>query len=94
MKRTALVVPVFVLAVLIVLPVVRSVKLSAGRPIAIDDTLRPDGWPLPLPPQSTQMLVADGWPLPLPPQSTQTLVADGWPLPLPPQSTQTLVANA
>jgi len=76
MKRILLVVSVFVLAVLIVLPVVRSVKLSAGTAITIDDTLRADGWPLPLPPQSTQMLVADGWPLPLPPQSIQTLAAN------------------
>ena len=76
MKRTVLVVSVSILAVSMVLPIMRSVNLSAGKSVTIDRTLRADGWPLPLPPQSTQTLVADGWPLPLPPQLTQRLVAD------------------
>jgi hypothetical protein len=93
LKKIAIAVAVLLLAVSMVLPVVRSVNLSAGKSVRIDRTLTADGWPLPLPPQSVQTLVADGWPLPLPPQSVQTLVADGWPLPLPPQSVQTLVAD-
>lgn len=87
MKKIALALAVSGLAVLIVLPVIHSVNLSAGTPAAIVPTLRADGWPLPLPipPSQTGALVADGWPLPLPipPGQAGTLVADGWPLPLP-----------
>lgn len=87
MKKTALALAVTALAVLIVLPVVHSVNLSADKPGAIVPTLRADGWPLPLPipPGQAGTLVADGWPLPLPipPGQVETLVADGWPLPLP-----------
>jgi hypothetical protein len=102
MKKTALVVAVFVFAVLIVLPVVRSVNLSAGKPATIDRTLCADGWPQPpYPPTAhlsdAQMLVADGWPQPpYPPTAhlsdAQTLVADGWPQPpYPPQAAQALL---
>ncbi len=94
MKKTAIVVAVSVLAVLMVLPVVRSVNLSAGKPITNDRTLSADGWPLPIPHQQAETLVADGWPVPpFPPSLTETLVADGWPVPpFPPQSAETLVS--
>ena len=96
MKKTVIAVAVLLLAVSMVLPVMRSVNLSAGKCVTIDRTLMADGWPSPpFPPNSTQTLVADGWPSPpFPPTSTQTLVADGWPSPpFPPNSTQTLVAD-
>ena len=99
LKKTATAIAVSVLAVLIVAPIVRSVNLSAGKPLTIEPAQYADGWPMPpLPPNSLAMnggtLVADGWPMPpLPPQTPSiedsTLVADGWPMPpLPPQSTQ------
>ena len=95
MKKTTLAVAVSVFAVLMVLPVVRSVKLSAGKPVTIDRTLRADGWPLPppIPPSQGGTLVADGWPLPPPIPPSQVLVADGWPLPppIPPSQAGTLV---
>ena len=94
MKKTVIAVTVLLLAALMVLPVMRSVNLSAGKYFTIDRTLTADGWPQPpLPPTSAQTLVADGWPQPpLPPTSAQTLVADGWPQPpLPPQSVQVLL---
>jgi hypothetical protein len=56
MKKASLAVAVSVFAVLIVLPVVRSVKLSAGKPITLDRTLRADGQPFPptpLPPHGS-----------------------------------------
>jgi len=108
LKKTSLAVAVSVLAVLMVLPVVRSVNLSAGKPVTIDQTLRADGSPQPpFPPKSlstsTGTLVADGSPQPpFPPKSlsmsTSTLVADGSPQPpFPPKSlsmsTSTLVAD-
>ena len=101
MKKTSPAVAVSVLAVLMVLPVVRSVNLSAGKPVTIDRTLRADGSPQPpFPPTSsmtTSTFVADGSPQPpFPPQSlsmsTSTLVADGSPQPpFPPQASQMLV---
>jgi hypothetical protein len=52
-----LAVAVSVFAVLMVLPIVRSVKLSAGKPVTIDPTLSADGQPLPpFPPKSAQAL--------------------------------------
>jgi len=95
LKKTALAIAVSVLAVLIVLPVIGSVNLSAGKPITIHRTQFADGSPLPppIPPKPPSMngntLVADGSPLPPPippkPPSTNgnTLVADGSPLPPP-----------
>jgi hypothetical protein len=82
LKKTALAVAVSVLAVLIVLPVVRSVNLSAGKPITIDRTQFADGSPLPppIPPKppsmNANMLVADGSPLPppIPPKPPQSQV--------------------
>jgi hypothetical protein len=80
LKKTAIAVAVSVLAVLMVLPVVRSVNLSAGKLVTIDRTLRADGSPQPpLPPKpssiSTSTLVADGSPQPpLPPKPAQMLV--------------------
>ena len=79
MKKTSLAVAVSVLAVLMVLPVVRSVNLSAGKPVTIDRTLRADGSPQPPFPPSSSMtastLVADGSPQPpFPPQASQMLV--------------------
>ena len=101
LKKTSLAVAVSVLAVLMVLPVVRSVNLSAGKPVTIDQTLRADGSPQPpFPPKSLSMststLVADGSPQPpFPPSSSMTastLVADGSPQPpFPPQASQMLV---
>jgi len=49
LKKTTLAVAVSVLAVLMVLPIVRSVNLSAVKPVTVDRTLRADGWPLPPP---------------------------------------------
>ena len=70
MKKTVMLVAGCALAVLMVLPVVRSVNLAAGKPAAIDRTLSADGWPLPPgPPTSNATLVADGWPLPPGPPS-------------------------
>jgi hypothetical protein len=95
LKKAALAVAVFVFAVLMVLPVMRSVNPLAGKPVISDRTLVADGWPSPpFPPRSAQTLVADGWPSPpFPPRSAQTLVADGWPSPpFPPQLAQTAVS--
>ena len=77
MKKATVAVAVFVFAALMVLPVVRSVNLSAGKPITIDRMMYADDWPIPpFPPQSPSMdastLVADGSPFPpLPPQPPQ-----------------------
>jgi len=52
-KKTAIAVAVLVLAALMVLPIERSVNLSAGKPVAIDRNLSADGWPIPpLPPKT------------------------------------------
>jgi len=94
MKKVAVAVAVFVFAALMVLPVMRSVNLPAGKPVATDHTLTADGWPEPpFPPNAPQTFVADGWPEPpFPPTAFQTLVADGWPEPpFPPQSAVTPV---
>jgi hypothetical protein len=102
LKKTALAVAVSVLAVLIVLPVVRSVNLSPGKPVTIDRTQYADGSPMPppIPPQppsiNANVLVADGSPMPppIPPQppsiNANVLVADGSPMPppIPPQPPQ------
>ena len=70
LKKIAMVVALSALGVLMVLPVVRSVNVSAGKPTTIDGTLSADGWPLPPgPPTSNATLVADGWPLPPGPPS-------------------------
>jgi hypothetical protein len=81
LKKTAIAVAVFLLAVLMVLPVVRSVNLSAGKPVTIDHTLTADGWPIPpYPPKPPSM------------EASRTLVADGWPIPpYPPKPPQTFV---
>jgi len=91
LKKTALAVAVSVVAVLMLLPVVRSVNPSAGKPVTIDRSLSADGWPIPpLPPKASsndiRTLLADGWPIPpFPPTilsgDHQALVADGWPIP-------------
>jgi hypothetical protein len=81
-KKTALAVAASVLAVLMVLPVVRSVNLSAGKPVTIDRMQYADGSPLPppIPPKPPSMnahtLVADGSPLPppIPPKPPQSQV--------------------
>ena len=96
MKKTACLMFVFALAVLIVLPSIPGVNHPADLSKGAERALYADGWPLPpFPPNATQTLVADGWPLPpFPPNATQTLVADGWPLPpFPPNTVQTLVAD-
>lgn len=75
MKKTVLAIAVSVLAVLMVTPIVRSVNLSAGKPVTIDRLQYADGWPMPpLPPKPPAVygstLVADGWPMPpKPPQA-------------------------
>jgi hypothetical protein len=48
-KKPAVAVAVFVFAALMVLPIMRSVNLSAGKPDTIDPNLTADGWPLPWP---------------------------------------------
>jgi hypothetical protein len=82
LKKTALAVAVFALAVLIVLPVVGSVNLSAGKPVTIVPAQYADSSPLPppIPPKPPSMnatLVADSSPLPPPippkPPQSQTL---------------------
>ena len=95
MKKIMLAVAVTVLAVLMVLPVVRFVNVSAGDLVKIDRTLNADGAPLPprLAPKPPSVnagtLVADGGPLPppIPPKppsvNAGTLMADGGPLPPP-----------
>jgi hypothetical protein len=100
MKKAAVAVAVLVFAALMVLPVVRSVNLSAGKPVTIERTLPAYGWHQPpLSPQPRSMdattLVADGSPIPpFPPSVRQTLVADGSPIPpFPPSARQTLVAD-
>jgi hypothetical protein len=80
LKKPAFAVAVSLLAVLIVLPVVRSVNLSAGKPITIDRIQYADGSPLPppIPPKPPSIndhtLVADGSPLPppIPPKPPQS----------------------
>src|SRR6266446_9936920 len=73
-KKIAIAVAVLVLAALMVLPIVRSVNLSAGKPITSDRILTADGSPIPpLPPNPPSIdantLVADGSPIPpLPPK--------------------------
>jgi hypothetical protein len=88
MKKAAVAVAVLVFAALMVLPIVRSVNLSAGKPVAIDRTLSANGWlEPPFPPKAQRALVADGAPLPWPfslaAQTDTTLSADGAPLPWP-----------
>jgi hypothetical protein len=95
LKKTAIAVAVSLLAVLIVLPVVRSVNLPAGKPITIDRIQYADGSPLPppIPPKppsvNANALLADGSPLPppIPPKppstSVDAFVRDGSPLPPP-----------
>ncbi len=93
MKKAALVVAVSVFTILMVLPVARSVNLSAGKPVTIDRTMYADGWPIPLKAKLSSTdaneLVADGAPrpVPLPPNPTSvtasTLMADGAPRPVP-----------
>jgi hypothetical protein len=81
LKKTPLVVALFVIAVLMLLPVVRSVNLSASKPVTIDRSLSADGWPIPpFPPTilsgDNQTLVADGWPIPpFPPKQGLTLLS-------------------
>jgi hypothetical protein len=57
LKKTALVLVVFALAILIVLPTPRSVNQSGDHSLAIQRNLRADGdpRPLPLPPNLTNM---------------------------------------
>src|SRR5207245_8715343 len=107
LKKTALVLAICALTLLILLPAVSPVNTSnSGTPLTdrvpytrSNTTLMVDGWPLPppIPPQQTETLVADGWPLPppIPPRQAETLVADGWPLPppIPPRQAETLVAD-
>ncbi len=61
LKKTAIAVAVLLLAVSMVLPVGRSVNLSAGKCATIEGTLMADGSPIPPYPPT---LVADGSPIP------------------------------
>jgi hypothetical protein len=61
LKKTAIAVAVLLLAISMVLPVMRSVNLSAGKCVTIDRTLMADGAPIPPYPPT---LVADGSPIP------------------------------
>ena len=93
MKKLTLVAVIFVFAVLMVLPVVGSVKLPAGKLAPVFPALTADGWPVPpFPPTGGNLanggpLTADGWPVPpFPPTKGDltnlgTLTADGWPVP-------------
>src|SRR5258708_36193051 len=99
LKKAAVAVTVLALAVLMVLPVVRSVNLSAGKPVTIDHTLSAHGSPIPpfppMPPSVVSTLVADGSPIPpfppMPPSVASTLVPDSWSLPLLPPASQSQV---
>jgi hypothetical protein len=95
MKKYALPVGISFFALLIVLPVTRSVNHAAYNPALSQQPLQADGAPLPAPIPHTAILnsplMADGAPLPAPiPHTTinsapsaSTLVADGAPLPAP-----------
>jgi len=80
LKKIALAVAVSVLAVSMVLPVVRSVNLSAGKPVTLDRAHYADGSPMPppIPPKppsvNANTLVADGSPMPppIPPKPPQS----------------------
>ena len=80
MKKIMLAVAVSVLVVLMVLPVVRFVNVSASDLVKIARTLYADGAPLPprlaprLPSVNGGTLVADGGPLPppIPPTPSQS----------------------
>ena len=100
MKQTALAVTASDFSGLMVLPVVRFVNLSAGKPGTVNRTLYADGWPSPpfspkLLSTDASTLVADGNPFPpFPPKSVVTLFADGNPFPpFPPKSAVTLFAD-
>lgn len=59
MKKTTIAVAVLILVVSMVLPVVPSVNLPAGKCVPIDRTLTADGWPIPpYPPTHLAMQVA------------------------------------
>jgi len=95
LKKTAIAVAVLLLAVSMVLPVVRSVNLSAGKCATIEGTLMADGSPIPPYPPT---LVADGSPIPpYPPKPSMnagTLVADGSPIQAyPPKPSSTNAGN-
>jgi hypothetical protein len=92
LKKTALVLAVSALTILIVLPALNCVNHSAANPPANGRKLVADGWPLPIPHVTDSELVADGWPLPIPHVTDSELVADGWPLPIPHATDSELVA--
>ena len=85
MKKLAAVATLSLLAVLIVLPAICSVKYIASNPIIADGGPMP--WPFSTAAQSNTTLRADGGPMPWPfsaaTQSDTTLRADGGPLPWP-----------
>ena len=92
MKKYALLAGISFFALLIVLPVTRSVNQTTYNPALNQQTLQADGAPLPAPIPHTAIsstpLIADGAPLPAPiPHTTingaSTLIADGAPLPAP-----------
>jgi hypothetical protein len=102
-KKTALVLAICALTLLIVLPAISSVKNTTSNTVLMDRALRADGDPMPpfppKPPASyVNTLVADGDPMPpfppKPPASyMNTLVADGDPMPpFPPKPSSELAA--
>jgi hypothetical protein len=72
MKKTAVVFGISLLALLIVLPVVSTVKQVTTYPSLNSPGLQADGSPLPAPIPKPHALDSDSW-----------LVADGSPLPAP-----------
>ena len=80
------------LAVLMIVPVIRSVNLLAGN----SKSTIVDGWPMPPKPTGpgVSTLIADGWPMPPKPTGpgANAVVADGWPMP--PKPTGPGVATA
>jgi hypothetical protein len=91
LKKTALVLVISAVAVLIVLPALQFVNQSHNHSLPVHRILRADGAPrpvpLPNPPEmGTDVLVADGAPrpVPLPPgMAADSLIADGAPRPVP-----------
>ncbi len=94
MKKTALVLAICLLTLLIVLPAISSVNNTTSNTVLMDRALRGDGNPMPpFPPKPSaaylNKLVADGDPMPppIPPNPNfsemNPLVADGEPLPPP-----------
>jgi hypothetical protein len=92
-KKYFVLVLLSVSALLIVLPVVRSVNVPGGNHFIAAPASVAEGDPMPLPP--AKAFLAEGDPMPLPPvAASSTFIAEGDPMPLPPMSAaSTLVAE-